>query len=253
MSYEIKLEVFEGPLDLLLHLIHRNEVSITDIPIALITQQYLETIELMKSLNLDVAGEYLVMAAYLTHIKSQMLLPADEEEQTGESGLDPRDELIAHLLEYKRYKEAAENLASLPMLDREVFVREASDEDVDTPKRSQPLDVGIVDLLQALKVVLEKTSRRDLIELEPERLLVKDKIQQILERLKTQQWVTFGSLFEEDFSRLNILTTFLALLELVKLQLVRAYQDVPFGTILISRRVPLSGNADADSLAGSLM
>jgi|SRR5208283_4492585 len=253
MSYEIKLEVFEGPLDLLLHLIYRNEVSITDIPIALITQQYLETIELMKSLNLDVAGEYLVMAAYLTHIKSQMLLPADEEEQTGESGLDPRDELIAHLLEYKRYKEAAENLASLPMLDREVFVREASEEDVDIPKRSQPLDVGIVDLLQALKGVLEKTTRRDLIELEPERLLVKDKIQQILERLKTQQWVTFGSLFEEDFSRLNILTTFLALLELVKLQLVRAYQDVPFGTILISRRVPLSGNVDVESVSGSLM
>jgi segregation and condensation protein A len=138
------------------------------------------------------------------------------------------------------------------MLDREVFVREASEEDVDTPKRSQPLDVGIVDLLQALKGVLEKTSRRDLIELEPERLLVKDKIQQILERLKTQQWVTFGSLFEEDFSRLNILTTFLALLELVKLQLVRAYQDVPFGTILISRRVPLSGTADVESVSGSL-
>lgn len=252
MSYEIKLEVFEGPLDLLLHLIHRNEVNITDIPIALITQQYLETIELMKSLNLDVAGEYLVMAAYLTHIKSQMLLPANEEEQAGESGLDPRDELVAHLLEYKRYKEAAENLASMPMLDREVFVREGSEEDADIPKRSQPLDVGIVDLLQALKGVLEKTPRRDLIELEPERLLVKDKIQQILERLKTQQWVTFGSLFEEDFSRLNILTTFLALLELVKLQLVRAYQDVPFGTILISRRVALSGVVDADCLAGSL-
>jgi segregation and condensation protein A len=252
MSYEIKLEVFEGPLDLLLHLIHRNEVNITDIPIALITQQYLETIELMKSLNLDVAGEYLVMAAYLTHIKSQMLLPANEEEEAGESGRDPRDELVAHLLEYKRYREVAENLAAMPMLDREVFVRDASETDLDVPKRSQPLDVGIVDLLQALKGVLEKTARRDLIELEPERLLVKDKIQQILERLKTQQWVTFGSLFEEDFSRLNVLTTFLALLELVKLQLVRAYQDVAFGTILISRRVPLNADADADSLTGSL-
>jgi segregation and condensation protein A len=252
MSYEIKLEVFEGPLDLLLHLIHRNEVNITDIPIALITQQYLETIELMKSLNLDVAGEYLVMAAYLTHIKSQMLLPANEEEEASESGRDPRDELVAHLLEYKRYREVAEDLAAMPMLDREVFVRDASENDLDVPKRSQPLDVGIVDLLQALKGVLEKTARRDLIELEPERLLVKDKIQQILERLKTQQWVTFGSLFEEDFSRLNVLITFLALLELVKLQLVRAYQDAPFGTILISRRVPLNTSTDADSLTGSL-
>jgi segregation and condensation protein A len=248
MSYEIKLEIFEGPLDLLLHLIHRNEVNITDIPIALITQQYLETIELMKSLNLDVAGEYLVMAAYLTHIKSQMLLPASEEEETGESGRDPRDELVAHLLEYKRYKEAADNLASLPMLDREVFTREAPDEDVNVPKRSQPLEVGIADLLDALRGLLEKTTRRDLIELEPERLLVKDKIHYILERLKTQQWLTFGSLFEEDHSRLNVLTTLLALLELVKLQLVRAYQDVPFGTILISRRVPLNGNVDLESM-----
>jgi segregation and condensation protein A len=111
MSYEIKLEVFEGPLDLLLHLIHRNEVSITDIPIALITRQYLETIELMKSLNLDVAGEYLVMAAYLTHIKSRLLLPVEDEDENQEAAEDPRDELVAHLLEYKRYKEAAEGLS----------------------------------------------------------------------------------------------------------------------------------------------
>ena len=207
---------------MLLHLIHRNEVSITDIPIALITQQYLETIELMKSLNLDVAGEYLVMAAYLTHIKSQMLLPANDEEEGVESRHDPRDELVAHLLEYRRYKEAAENLAALPMLDREVFAREASDDETDLSKRSQPLVLGIADLIEALRGLLERTARRDLIELEPERLLVKDKIHQILEQLRTQQWITFGSLFEEDFSRLNILTTFLALLELVKLQLVRA-------------------------------
>jgi segregation and condensation protein A len=134
------------------------------------------------------------------------------------------------------------------MLDREVFTREAPDEDVNVPKRSQPLEVGIADLLDALRGLLEKTTRRDLIELEPERLLVKDKIHYILERLKTQQWLTFGSLFEEDHSRLNVLTTLLALLELVKLQLVRAYQDVPFGTILISRRVPLNGNVDLESM-----
>jgi len=103
MSYEIKLDIFEGPLDLLLHLIHRNEVNITDIPISLITEQYLEAIELMKSLNLDVAGEYLVMAAYLTQIKSQLLLPRGDEGEPDEQGQDPRDELVAHLIEYKRY------------------------------------------------------------------------------------------------------------------------------------------------------
>lgn len=245
MSYEIKLEVFEGPLDLLLHLIHRNEVSITDIPIALITQQYLETIELMKSLNLDVAGEYLVMAAYLTHIKSRMLLPVDDEEENEEKGEDPRDDLVAHLLEYKRYKEAAESLSGTPVLDRDVFSRDVSEERSDLPKSHQPLSVGLNELLAAFKDILERTSRRDLIELEPDRLLVKDKIREILERLKTQDWITFGSLFEEDISRVNVLTTFLALLETVKLQLVSVYQDQPFGTLLISRRVSLEDQADA--------
>jgi len=236
MSYEIKLEVFEGPLDLLLHLIHRNEVSITDIPIALITQQYLETIELMKSLNLDVAGEYLLMAAYLTHIKSRMLLPAEDEEESQEKGEDPREELVAHLLEYKQYREAAENLSERLLLDRDVFAREAQEESLELPKSQQPLSVGLHELLAAFKDILERTSRRDLIELEPERLLVKDKIREILDRLQSHEWLTFASLFETDISRVNVLTTFLALLETVKLQLVRVYQDQPFGTILISRR-----------------
>lgn len=248
MPYEIKLEIFEGPLDLLLHLIHRNEVSITDIPIALITQQYLETVELMKSLNLDVAGEYLVMAAYLTHIKSQMLLPPDEStEESPDQSVDPREELVAHLLEYKRYKEAAEYLASVPQLDSEVFSRQASDEASELPRSEQPIEVGLADLLGALRDLMERTPRRDLIELEPERLLVKDKINEIMERLRSRDWITFNSLFDQDDSRLNVLTTFLALLEVVKLQLVRLYQERPFGTILISRRVgPDEGVAGED-------
>ncbi|AFM25123.1 segregation and condensation protein A [Desulfomonile tiedjei] len=237
MSYEIKLEVFEGPLDLLLHLIHKNEVSITDIPIALITQQYLETIELMKSLNLDVAGEYLIMAAYLTHIKSQMLLPADESEEEGSEQIaDPRDELVAHLLEYKRYKEVAEMLGTMPQLESDVFARESAEDSEEIPKSHQPLEVRLSDLLSALRDVLERTPRRDLMELQPETLLVKDKIIEILDRLGSRPWITFQSLFDKDESRRNVLTTFLALLEIVKLQLVRIYQEVPYGTILISRR-----------------
>ncbi len=204
MAYEIKLEIFEGPLDLLLHLIYRNEVSITDIPIALITQQYLDTVELMKSLNLDVAGEYLVMAAYLTHVKSQMLLPPDEStEDNSELTSDPRDELVSHLLEYMRYKEAAESLASMPLLDNEVFARQASDEFADMPRSQQPLEIGLPDLISALRDLLERTARRDLIELEPERLLVKDKINEIMERLSKREWITFGSLFDQDDSRLE--------------------------------------------------
>jgi segregation and condensation protein A len=236
MSYEIKLEVFEGPLDLLLHLIQRNEVNITDIPIAPITRQYLETIELMKSLNLDVAGEYLVMAAYLTHIKSQMLLPVNASEDAPEQGEDPRDELVAHLLEYKRYKEAALDLDSAPVLDRDVFGRDSAEDSEEIPRSGQPLNVSLHELLAALREVIQRTCRRDLIEVEPERLLVKDKIREILELLNEHQYMTFGSLFVEDTSRMNVLTTFLALLEVVRLRLVRAYQDTPFGTILISRR-----------------
>ena len=236
MSYEVKLEVFEGPLDLLLHLIHRNEVSITDIPISLITQQYLDTIEVMQSLNLDIAGEYLVMAAYLVYIKSQMLLPVSEEDESPEAGDDPRDELVAHLLEYKRYKEVAENLASVAMLDREVFVRPVSEDCEELPRSMQPVQAGIHELLAAFRDVLQRTSRKDLMELQTDRLLVRDKMVEIFERLKIHEWVTFWSLFEQDYSRLNILTTFLALLEMVKLQSARVYQDMPFGTILISRR-----------------
>jgi segregation and condensation protein A len=251
MSYEIRLEVFEGPLDLLLHLIHRNEVSITDIPIALITAQYLETVDLMKSLNLDVAGEYLVMAAYLTHIKSQMLLPPSEDrEEPGETGQDPREELVAHLLEYKRYKEAAASLSSLALLDRDTFAREAAEEIADSSKPTQPLMVGLNELVEALRGVLQRTTRRDLIELEPERLLVKDRMRVILERLQDEPHVTFRSLFQEDLSRLSILTTFLALLELVKLQLAAIYQDVPFGTILISARTPLPSPNGVDGEPG---
>ena len=251
MSYEVKLEIFEGPLDLLLHLIHRNEVSITDIPIALIAQQYLETVELMKSLNLDVAGEYLVMAAYLTHIKSQMLLPVNEDRVEDDTGPDPREELVAHLLEYKRYKEAAENLASLPMLERDIFGRDVGDDESSMPKCRQPLEVRLPDLLEALRGLLERTSRRDLIELEPDRLLVKDKINHILAQIRTQEWITFASLFDEDLTRLSVVTTFLALLEIVKLQLVRIYQDVPFGTILISRRVAVDADNDSDAVGTS--
>jgi segregation and condensation protein A len=237
MALEIKLDVFEGPLDLLLHLIYRNEVSITDIPIALITEQYLETVELMKSLNLDVAGEYLVMAAYLTHVKSQMLLPSGEGAESEEEVEDPRDELVAHLLEYKRYKEAAHGLAAFPLLDREVFVREDAWDQTDAARSAQPLDVGLPALIAAFRDLVRRTARRDLLEIEPDRLSVKDKISEIMERLREREWITFGSLFDLDASRANLLTTLLALLEVVRLQVVRVYQDRPFGTILISRRV----------------
>lgn len=243
MPYEVKLDIFEGPLDLLLHLIHRNEVSITDIPIALITRQYLDTIELMKSLNLDVAGEYLVMASYLTHIKSQMLLPTPEQDEGEPPAEDPRAELVAHLLEYKRYKDAAEGLAARPVLDRDVFAREDHEANIGISMEQRPLDVSLRDLILAFRDLLARTARRDLLEIEPDRLSIKDKIHEILSRLKEVDSVTFQSLFPVDPDRREILVTFLALLEIVKLRLVSVYQDKPFGTILVSRRVPVENDS----------
>ncbi len=236
MPYEIRLEVFEGPLDLLLHLIHRNEVNISDIPIALITRQYLETIELMQSLNLDVAGEYLVMATYLTHIKSQTLLPLSDETEEGQEGEDPREELIAHLLEYKRYKEAAQELGALHMLDRDVFTRETDGEGMDRRKSEEPIQVELNELITAFREVMARTSRQDLLELEPDRLLVKDKMREVLDRLDSQEHVCFNELFPLAAMRLDVVTMFLALLELMKLQLINVCQDAAYGTIVISRR-----------------
>ncbi len=232
MSYVVRLEIFEGPLDLLLHLINRNEVQITDIPIALITSQYLETIDLMKSLNLDVAGEYLFMAAYLTHIKSQMLLPNDAVIDPEEIGPDPRRELVAHLLEYKRHREAAEMLNAGIMLGRDVFVREAPEE-IDYGAIAEPINVSVGDLVDAFNHILARTSRRDLIEMVPEKLLVKDKINEILDLLKEKNFLAFDSLMETDSSRINMLIGFLAILELVKLQLIKLIQQKPFGPILL--------------------
>jgi segregation and condensation protein A len=236
MAHQFKLDVFEGPLDLLLHLIHKNEVSLTDIPVALITAQYLEAVEVMQSLNLDVAGEYLVMAAYLVHLKSQTILPQPEPlEDDSETILeDPREELASHLLEYKRYKEAAYQLAGMPMLDRDCFVRGAADETQDHAAGSTPVELSIDDFRQALLGVIARTSRGDLLELEPERFLIREKMERILDSLEQKGQVTFGALIQDDSTRFNVLLTLLAVLELVKRRQAKVYQDGPFGTILIA-------------------
>lgn len=235
MSHKVRLDFFEGPLDLLLHLIHKNEVSITDIPIALITSQYLEAIDHMESLDLDVAGEYLVMAAYLIHIKSQMLLPVydDEEPSLEEEQPDPRSELVAHLLEYRRYKEAAQSLDARLVLGRDVFVRQTLEENQDEVRVSQPLLVDINELLVAFRDVMIGNVKMGSIHVQPDEVLLEHKIDLIVSRLKEGRWLTLVSLLDDDFCRPNVVLTFLALLDLVKRRLVRIYQDRPFGTILI--------------------
>jgi segregation and condensation protein A len=231
--YTVRLEMFEGPLDLLLHLIHKNEIDITNIPIALITEQYLEYLKLMKVLNLDGAGEYLLMASTLLHIKSKMLLPTSSEEEE-EEGEDPRAELVRKLLEYQKYKNAAAELEGRPMLDRDVFIRLALMDDVE-PREEERIEVNLFELLEVFRQVLEKAKPEAFHEVILERISVEEKVQEILSFLQREKRsITFHLLFPEEASRRVIVVTFLAILELVKMKLVRIFQSAPFETIRIS-------------------
>ena len=239
-SYRIQLDEFEGPLDLLLHLIKKNEINIYDIPIAVITKQYLDYIKMMKSLNLVVAGEFLVMAATLIHIKSRMLLPVesdgDDEDETGE---DPRAELVRRLLEYKQFKEAAGELVQRGQQWREVFGRPAivgaDSQGLQEAEDGALLELTLFDLMDALQGVLQRVPTKTLLEVTADHLKVKDRMNYILERLEQESAVPFDALFSPDEGRLVVIVTFLGLLELMRIKLVRAFQAEAYGPILLSR------------------
>jgi segregation and condensation protein A len=231
--YTVRLEMFEGPLDLLLHLIHKNELDITNIPIALITEQYLEYLKLMKVLNLDMAGEYLLMASTLLYIKSKMLLPASSEEGE-EEGEDPRAELVRRLLEYQKYKEAAAELEKRPMLDRDVFLRSTPME-VEDAGEEERVEVNLFELIEAFRKILERVKTEEFHEVILDRLSVEEKAQEIFSLLQREKRsMAFHLLFPGQASRRVIIITFLAILELVKMKLVRIFQLAPFETIRIS-------------------
>jgi segregation and condensation protein A len=237
VSTKVQLEIFEGPLDLLLHLIKKNEVSITDIPIATITEQYLATLELMQSLNLDVAGEFLVMAATLIHIKSRTLLPAGEEEEDEDEEGDPREELVRRLLEYQRFKEAADELEQREILKRDVFVRPA-----EAPEETEPLEferISLFDLISALRNVLERFTEEGVHEVTLEKISVREKMNLLLDHLRQRGRVIFQSFFEEASSRMEVVVTFLAMLELVKIRAIRIWQEERVGPIVIELSAPL--------------
>lgn len=248
-DYAVKLPVFEGPLDLLLHLIRQNEVEITDIPIAEISGQYLEYLQLMRELNLDVAGEYLVMAATLALIKSRMLLPSEDEEQEGE-GVDPRAELIARLLEYERYKEVAEELGKRRLLGRDIYeARSLGLEPV--PEGEREIEVGLFELIDAFRVVLEHAGPPSLHEIESETVSVRDRMVYVMEQLELSETIEFNRIFETGSgavpTRPIIIATFLAILELARLSALHLYQGVdeegaPDGPIRLRKsEVELSG------------
>jgi segregation and condensation protein A len=235
LPLKVRLETFEGPLDLLLYLIKKNEIDIYDIPISVITQQYLEYLETMKNLNLDVAGEFLLMAATLLHIKSKMLLPATAEEEGEKEEEDPRAELVRRLLEYQRFKEAAQQLVKGPLLDREVFVRSFFGDALAEKEAGEEVsgEVTLFDLLEVMKKVLEGLPAEEFQEISMEHLNIKDKILHIMERLWEAESLAFTELYTASTSRREIVVTFLALLELLRLRMIRVYQGETFGPIRI--------------------
>ncbi len=234
-DYKVKLEIFEGPLDLLLYLIKRDELDIYDISIERITRQYLEYLQAFKELNIDVAGEFIVMAANLLYIKSRSLLPADQqppEEEAEED--DPRWELIRQLIEYKKFKEAAAQLHDRALEQENIFVRVG----ISTSESVRPLllgEVGIFQLINAFQNVIKRVeAREELQQIFGENYTVSDKIETILARVSEGGAVKFSELFAEMASRVEIVVTFLALLELIRLKQVRAIQPGQFGEIEIA-------------------
>jgi segregation and condensation protein A len=239
IAYTVKTEAFEGPMDLLLHLIKKNEVDIYNIPIAEITRQYLAYLDVMRELNLDVAGDFLVMASTLVQIKSKMLLPvAADEEAEDESGEDPRTELVRRLLEYQKYKEAAVALASRELLDRDIFARTfESPELADLPAEDAPLELDLVELVNAFRRVLEKAPQESFHEVGSENISIADRISDILEFLQGKELVVFEDLFQGSLTREYLVATFLAILELCRLKLIKLTQVESFGQIWIKPAV----------------
>jgi segregation and condensation protein A len=235
-DYKIKLEVFEGPLDLLLYLIKKEEVDIYDIPIERITNQYMEYLSLMQLLNLEVAGEFLVMAATLMYIKSRMLLPVDQQvtDAEAEEGEDPRWELIRQLVEYKKFKEAALQLAQREEDQSNLYTRQGPDTGIKVDKDAPLAEVNIFDLISAFNEVLKRANaREEFREIVEERFTVSDKIEEILYNLRERPELRFVELFADTASRAEVVVTFLALLELIRLKRLRVRQEAAFGDILV--------------------
>lgn len=227
--YNIKIPVFEGPFDLLLHLIKENKIDIYDIPIASITHQYLQYIEIMKELNLEIAGEFLVMAATLIYIKSRMLLPPDKEAPSEEQE-DPRLELIQRLLEYQAFKEAALVLKEREEEWMKVFRRGSVSDEADAELCL--FDISLFDLLGAFKKILDKAPP-EIVAITKETLTVKDRISMIMEMIEGQEAIRFEEVFKEGITKVQLIVTFIALLELIRLGLVKAYQEREFGNIWV--------------------
>ena len=234
-EYKVELEVFEGPLDLLLYLIRKDEVDVYNIPIERITTQYMEYLNLMRMLDLNIAGEFIVMAATLMMIKSRMLLPVEERPEEEDEEEDPRWDLVRQLVEYKKFKDAAMHLQQREMAQEDVFYQGAKAVDVESPDPEVMLeDVSLFDLISAFNEVLKRAREEEIGEIEGDRYTVADKIDSVLRTVRRQPEVTFTELFKENATRGEILCTFLAILELLRLHQITVKQKQRFGEMRIA-------------------
>jgi segregation and condensation protein A len=222
-AYRVRLETFEGPLDLLLHLVKTNELDLYNLSIAVITDQYLQYLDMFEELNLDVAGEYLVMAATLMYLKSRLLLPIDEDYE--EEQEDPAADLVRQLAEYQRYREAAEELRDRALLGRDVFRRPPSPPEREEGEEAPFQPVELADLFEALRRVLKATAARKPHVLSGEEYSVADAVRVMIGKLVPVDRLPFAELFAADASRSLIISTFVGLLELIKMGIIEAEQQ----------------------------
>jgi segregation and condensation protein A len=232
-QYSVHLDKFDGPMDLLLHLIKKNELDICDISIAVITRQYLDFIKLMKELNLEVAGDFLVMAATLLQIKSRQLLPQGDPEEPEIEEMDPRAELVRRLLEYQQYKEAGMVIGARALLGREVFARSAVEPVLAAAHSAEgPLEVSLFELVDAFRVLLQRIPVESFHDVAPgDSLSIADCINEILSLLQERSTIQFEDLVLDEFTRERVIVSFLALLELCRLKLIRIFQGDEHGSI----------------------
>ena len=231
-ALEVFLEAFEGPLDLLLYLIRRQNIDILDINIAEITEQYIAYVELMEAAQFELAAEYLVMAAMLAEIKSRFLLPRHEDDEEEEE--DPRAQLIRRLQEYERYRDAAENLDAMPRLNRDFHLASAQSPELE--KKSPLPEVSLQEILMAFADVLRRSDLQESHHIQRQALSTREKMSQILLRISDKQFTSLNTLILKDEGRLGVVVTFLAIMELIKESLVELAQSEPFAPIHIKAK-----------------
>lgn len=246
MSLTVKLDIYEGPLDLLLHLIKKNEVDIYDIPILLITEQYLEYLQLMEAMNIELAGEFLLMAATLTQIKSKMLLPnLSDDDETDEE--DPRMAIVRPLLEHMKLKDAAEALERRTVLNRDVFAREINIEELKlSPDNEELVEANLFDLIDAFRRIVTKFDGKAGLEIRVETKTIKQRIEEIMDILRTYGQATFVHLISTDQTKTQLILSFLSILELARIGWLRIFQHQATKEITVFHMERSSGHEDDD-------